>query len=355
MTFYGININTIIQTLTAIGIGGLAIYLTNQHTQAMRDLYKKSKNLTSGNNNNNNYNNNSGDQSSQGIVDLFRNTLIEFILSDETNNVVTIDSQATLDYALMSLNENNVSSLPVVDLEHKKYIGTLSIVDIAAYVGKFPNQDTPNTLVSEVLKYNREPFVPLYVNSSIQLLIHIMTHVNNCQVPIMSQNGIVVDMVSRRSLLKFVHENIECLGSKSNNTVKSLDLLSNTISTIDSNQKVIDAINILNRDHITELAVIDPETSKLVGSFSASDLRKLSTYTFNRCYEPISKFINLDSDAVILASPNSSLRLVIKKFVENDCEILWITDASMKPVSSITQISIMKYFLHAITEQPIQN
>ncbi|KAN0025503.1 hypothetical protein ACTFIU_001780 [Dictyostelium citrinum] len=292
--------------------------------------------------------NNSNDIGSiHNLIDLLQNTLIEYILTQETSHVITLDSQATLDYALMRMNESNVTSLPIVDLQHKKYIGMLSIVDIATFLGQFPSVESPNTPVGEVLKYNREPFLPLFVNSPIQLLIHIMTH--QLQVPIMSNETIVVDIVSRLNVIKFINENIDELGSKANSSVRSLGLLSKEIFSIDMDSRVIDAINLLNSEQITELAVIDKD-GKLIGTFSPSDLRKLSIYSFNQCYEPISKFIKFPpQDQLILVSPSSTLKATIRKFVDNNAQICWIVDNQLKPISSITQLSLMKFFLNLST------
>ncbi|KAF2070331.1 hypothetical protein CYY_008348 [Polysphondylium violaceum] len=287
-----------------------------------------------------------GDSNAQ-LIDLLHNTMIEYILNEKTSHVITIDSTATLDYALMRMNENQVISLPVVDLSTKQYIGMLSIVDIAAFLSQFPSEDSPNTPVSEVLKYNRVPFLPLYVNSPIQMLIHVMAH-HVPQVPIMSRQTIVVDIVSRLNVLSFINENIEALGNKANSSIKSLDLLSKTISTVNQNSKVIEAINLMNVEQTTELAVIDDE-GKIVGNFSAADLRKLSIYSFNRCYEPISKFITLEPENLNIVIPSTTLRSTICKFVENDAPILWIVDNQMKPVSSITHIGLMKYLLNLST------
>ncbi|KAN0028459.1 hypothetical protein ACTFIV_010304 [Dictyostelium citrinum] len=292
--------------------------------------------------------NNSNDIGSiHNLIDLLQNTLIEYILTQETSHVITLDSQATLDYALMRMNESNVTSLPIVDLQHKKYIGMLSIVDIATFLGQFPSVESPNTPVGEVLKYNREPFLPLFVNSPIQLLIHIMTH--QLQVPIMSNETIVVDIVSRLNVIKFINENIDELGSKANSSVRSLGLLSKEIFSIGMDSRVIDAINLLNSEQITELAVIDKD-GKLIGTFSPSDLRKLSIYSFNQCYEPISKFIKFPpQDQLILVSPSSTLKATIRKFVDNNAQICWIVDNQLKPISSITQLSLMKFFLNLST------
>ncbi|KAM9968244.1 hypothetical protein ACTFIW_002681 [Dictyostelium discoideum] len=296
----------------------------------------------------NSINNSSSDIGSiHNLIDLLQNTLIEYILTQETSHVITLDSQATLDYALMRMNESNVTSLPIVDLQHKKYIGMLSIVDIATFLGQFPSVESPNTPVGEVLKYNREPFLPLFVNSPIQLLIHIMTH--QLQVPIMSNETIVVDIVSRLNVIKFINENIDELGSKANSSVRSLGLLSKEIFSIDMDSRVIDAINLLNSEQITELAVIDKD-GKLIGTFSPSDLRKLSIYSFNQCYEPISKFIKFPpQDQLILVSPSSTLKATIRKFVDNNAQICWIVDNQLKPISSITQLSLMKFFLNLST------
>eukprot|EP01132_Coremiostelium_polycephalum_P000497 gene497-625_t len=354
--------------LVGAGVGAFLYWAFFGHTPEEEEILNQHL-LDSNNNNNNNINSGHNQHSTpnrhrrsksnsltlsqeintiSALTDLLQNTLIEYILNDETHQVITIDSTSSLDYALMRMSESNVNSLPVVDLQFKKYIGMLSIIDIASFLSQFPSKDSPNTPVSEVLKYNREPFLPLFVNSPIQLLIHIMTH-HVSQVPIMSNQTIVVDIVSRLNVIKFIHENIESLGPKSNLSVRGLGILSESISIINSNQTVLDAIKLLNLDQVTELAVVD-ENKKIIGCFSASDLRKLSVYSFNRCTEPISQFIKLNPEELNYITPSSTLRSAVRKFAENDAQTLWIVDTQMQPVSSITQRSLMKYFLNLSTQ-----
>ncbi|GAM27687.1 hypothetical protein SAMD00019534_108630 [Acytostelium subglobosum LB1] len=350
------NSGNIMKVLAGAGAGAFIywiIHATNQEEEQYRELSQQPGSLQQ-NKQRSKLRDSTTDLSVAGnlLVDLLQNTHIEYILGHDTHHVITIDSTATLDYALMRMNESNVVSLPIVDLQNKRYIGMLNIVDVCSYLGAHvPSEVAPNTSVAEVLKYNREPFLPLYVNSPIQLLIHIMTQ-RVPQVAIMSNETIVVDIVSRLNVIKFIYENMEALGNRSNNSITSLNLLSKSVCTIDSSSLVIDAINKLNNEGVSELAIVNQDGA-LIGCFSAADLRKLSIYTFNRCYEPVSKFIKLqdvsDETQLNLISPSSTLRSTIRKFVENDAPILWIVDSQMKPVSSVTQLSLMKFFLNLST------
>eukprot|EP01133_Synstelium_polycarpum_P015621 gene15621-18561_t len=249
--------------------GGLIYWFTKQEENQINGVLDAESRQQSQHRRTRSLNSSQGSDSS--LQDLLQNTLIEYILGDDTHHVITIDSTASLDYSLMRMNERDVISLPIVDLAHKRYIGMLSIIDVCAYLGQFPSEVAPNISVAEILKFNREPFLPLYVNSPIQFLIHIMTQ-RVPQVAIMSNETIVVDIVSRLNVIKFIYENLEALGNKSNYSITSLSLLSKSICTIEASAKVIDAINKLNNEQLLELAVVNDE-GKLVGTFSASDLR----------------------------------------------------------------------------------
>jgi len=303
-------------------------------------------------------------ESTNAISDLLQNTSIEYLLSPPSKPVVVIEYnsitdeyRSSIDFALMLMEENNIVSIPVVCLEKRKYVGMLNVLDIVGYLAsKFTSKENEQEVasslrsvsVSEVLKSNREPFLPLYATSPLTLLLHVMTTLAD-EVPVMGSESQILNIATRVDVLRFVQDNIDILGPRADCTVRTLlESLRgvSVLETIDADSQVADAIRIMDKSGGSELAIVSA-TGRLEGNLIPADLRKLSAYNLVRLYEPVSKFVSTNPDSIVWVEPSSTLRRVIAKFVETKTPVIWIVDnsTSFRPVDSITLRSMMKLLL----------
>jgi len=264
----------------------------------------------------------------------------------------------------MLMEDYNIVSIPVVCLEKRRYVGMLNVLDIVSFLATNFNNQSENkqelaaTLrsvsVAEVLKSNREPFLPLYATSPLTLLLHVMTTLAD-EVPIMDNDCQIVNVANRFEVLRFIQENIEVLGPKADGTVRSLLHSINGISvldTIDSDTRVVDALSIMDKTGVSELAIVNT-VGRLEGNLVAADLRRLSVYNLSRIFEPVSKFVSASTSSIVWVEPSASLRYVINKFVETQTPVVWVVDdsTSNRPIDSITLRSIMKLLLDLTSPQ----
>jgi len=307
-----------------------------------------------------------GQDSASALSDLLQNTGIEYITTPTSKAVILIEYHSTtdeyrssIDFALMLMEDNNIVSIPVVCLEKRRYLGMLNVLDIVAYLAaNFTSSSQENrqelaaalrtVSVAEVLKSNREPFLPLYATSPLTLLLHVMTTLAD-EVPIMGSEFQIVNIVHRLDVLKFIQDNIETLGSRADCAIHTLvGALHGTsvLETVDTNSSVVDAIKIMDKTGVSELAIVN-STGKLEGNLVAADLRRLSMYNLPRLYEPVSKFVSTSPDCIVWVEPSSTLHNVISKFVETKTPVVWIVDSStsFRPIDAITQRTIMKLLL----------
>jgi len=288
----------------------------------------------------------SSTDSISALSDLLLNTSVEYLLVPN-RSVVAEDFRGTIDHALLLMQEGGVVSIPVVDLEKRRYLGMLNVLDIVGFLltNYSTNRDDEiaNLSVAEVLKSNREPFLPLYATSPLALLLHVMTSLAN-EVPIMSAEGQITNVVTRHDLLRFVQENLDVIGPRVDGTVQSIIHLTSGAEYVETDTKVADALKLMIKKGISEVAVVD-SGGKLVGNLVASDFRKFSVYNFSKINESVSKFMSPDPNSVVTVDPNASLRTIVQKFVNTKTPVIWIVDSQTRPTGCITLKSISKLIL----------
>lgn len=294
--------------------------------------------------------------SSSGLSDLLFNTTVEYLLGPNRTVIVT-EYRDTIDHVLMVMEENSIVSVPVVDLEKRRYVGMLNVLDIVGFLtinySSNWNDELANLSVAEVLKSNREPFLPLYSTSPIALLLHVMTSLAN-EVPIMGAEGQIINVVTRHDVLWFVQENMDALGPRVDAPVQSIMQIMSSVETVEADAKVVEALKVMIKKGTQELAVISPSPSSLdttgagvlVGKLCASDFSRLSVYNFSRVNEAVSKFISHDPNGLVTVDSTATLRSVVQKFVSTKAPVLWVVDSSFRPISCITLKNITKFILN---------
>jgi len=337
----------------------------------------KSTDNSNNNNNNNNTNNNNNVQQGRsisrsnstptspqdnlnGLSDLFQNTSIAFLIPT-SNPVIMIEYnspsdpyRSSIDYALMLMQDNGLVSLPVVDLDKRRYVGMLNVLDIVSYLASHytfqdsVNQDLASALrtvpVAEVLKSIRDPILPLSASSPLTHLVQVATLAD--EVPITGNEGQIVSVANRVDVISFVQDNIEILGARADWPIKAFLRGNSSLEIIEPDARVIDALSIMYKTKISELAIVG-NTGRLEGNLVSADLRRLSVYNLSRLYEPLSKFVSLNRDSIVWVEPTATLREVIARFLDTKTPVVWIVDNSnsFRPVDSVTLRSIMRLLL----------
>jgi len=316
------------------------------------------------NNNNNNVGNRNGtlsiQESNSALCDLFQNTSIEYLTPTSTP-VIMIEYQSStdpyrssIDFALMLMEDNDIVSIPVVDLEKRIYVGMLNVLDVVSYLASnYTNQNRNNqefatalrsASVADVLKFTKDHILPLSATSPLTHLVRVATLAD--EVPIMGSEGQIVNIANRLDVLRFVQDNIEVLGPRADYTVHTLFRGSSSLTIIDTDTRVVDALGIMGKTQVSELAIVNT-TGRLEGNLIAADLRRLSVYNLPRLFEPVSKFVCISPDSIVWVEPTSTLRDVISKFVESKTAVVWIVEntSSFRPIDSITLRSLMNHLL----------
>ena len=105
-------------------------------------------------------------RSSSVSQDLLELTFLEDLASQK--KIIVLEKSDKLDVLLMTMEENAITTIPIVDLSTQTYIGFVSILDIAAYLAtlfpdpaSFPSLDALDITAEKVVNYSQNsPFLP---------------------------------------------------------------------------------------------------------------------------------------------------------------------------------------------------
>ncbi|KAL6052765.1 CBS domain containing protein [Balamuthia mandrillaris] len=227
---------------------------------------------------------------------LFAETRIAELVPER--RLIVLEANDTIDHCLMTLQDNSILAVPIVDLTQNKYLGMVSALDLAAYLASlFPHgeefpEHLPNKPLKTVVNFSQaDPFLPQRMDAPMSDLMALFSQGIH-RVPLKDEDGNVCNIVSQTDVLVFLWKNIDLLGgtlkaSKAYASVQSFGLVptDEKVPFVSKTCRVADALPLLYGSKA--LAVMDTTKGVLVGDFSAPDLRNLSVHNFKRIYDPV--------------------------------------------------------------------
>lgn len=158
-----------------------------------------------------------------------------------------------------------------------------------------------------------------------------------------------VDVVSQTDILRYLDKHTEDLGELRFKTVRELRLSKKPLGQITANIPTYEAFRRMDREKISGYAVVDPMDFTLVGNLSASDLRGLTSKTFDRLALPVGEFLTFQrprtSLTPIICTPSTKLEDVIHTIVWLNVHRLYEVDANKRPVGVVTLTDILQCIL----------
>jgi len=167
------------------------------------------------------------------------------------------------------------------------------------------------------------------------------------RIPVMGENGEIINIVSQSSVVKFVASHSVHIGHR---TLDSLSLSHKKLVCLKSTQTAIEGYKLLNEKQVEAIPIVD-EDGKIVGNLSASDLRGLSHDLFTKIRLPVMEFISKQKE-VLTCKPNWTLKSVVEKLAETGVHRLWIIDDNKKPIGVVSLTDCIKGLLLALNQTP---
>lgn len=268
---------------------------------------------------------------------------------------------------------HNFLSVPVLQKTKDKYYGFVDLADIVMFVLRMFGDEKLNIdrdfwemykqeeymaqkTVNDIMVYpisRRNPFSPVKKGytlfSSLELLakepgLH--------RIPVIDQNRKLVNIITQSQVLKFIHDNMNILGTVRNKPVTQFPTYNTHVHVINENEKAIDAFKLMTSHHVSGMAVINDQ-GKLVGNISLRDLKAIASdgRFFWRLYQTVKNFLQKikrefqEKDgrpkSVVVATSSDTLEDVIKKIVQNGIHRVFIVDENHKPTGVISLKDIL--------------
>jgi len=289
-------------------------------------------------------------------------------------NILWIPSTTNLESALKVMKENNIISIPVMDLSPLNCIGVIDVLDIATFIAaKFPpiqqiTQDNLRNLeaagiyfgreiaVSQVINFSKsisstQQGVPAYVELSTPLLSLIDTFAQGVhRVPVLDKpSGQLLNFISQSDLLRYFAENMYLIGETSNKTLDSLGLVTGGVHFCSVNAPVILALGLIASKRVSAVPALD-DNGVLRGTISASDLRGLGPEDFSNLLRPAFDYLALKHPKSLFpltCSPEDTLEYAILKMAATKVHRLWCVDENNKVLGIVSITDVMKAFIQS--------
>lgn len=289
----------------------------------------------------------------------------------ETNKLITIDAQVSVEEAFQTLVNNGLTSVPVEESPNDPDCLTFDYTDLNAYLLLVLNKIKSEELlgmdydsalvpgmvqhaqrgeqvpVSFVVRLNtKNPFIKLTEEDTISTVVEILgTGVH--RVAITNENRLT-GILSQRRLVKYLWENARRFPSMEplfQSSIRSLNIGSPNPISIFGDQALIEALSRMHDLKMSSLAVVD-RNYQLLGNISVTDVRLVSTSSksdllYKSCLHFISVILNSrglengkDSFPIFHITNHTSLGRALAKLVATKSHRLWIVNPEGQSAAS---------------------
>jgi len=287
--------------------------------------------------------------------------------------VVVVKSSSSPYEGFKTLVDHNILSAPVYDEKTQKYTGFLDIRDLVSFVvfvDDDQKSDVPQNLndlimhgcklfkveldgVTVTYLSRRNPFYPISTSDSLLRVCEQLAKGVH-RVPVVDQNGNVVNIISQSSIIQFLIQHKTEIKELTKHTLGELNMGTKPVISVKQDTPAIETFRLMDKKKISGVAVID-NNGKFVGNTSASDLKlfmkTLSLDILNRPIMEVLKIIRQESIEIksptISVSSKDSLEVAIGKLASTKIHKLFVADDNdgYKPQAVISITDILRYLL----------
>jgi len=294
-------------------------------------------------------------------------------LVKDKGGIITAHLNDSIETVLHLLRDSGIVSVPVVD----KWMiyARISTFDIMSYFFTGGSAMNLNRPISKVIKY-MEQCVPNYRKEGtdystvvIPFQLSNMLTLNALWDPFSSGlhrllvevhkkdfNRNVLMNLSQTDVLRYINEHPYIIpDALKNKVLKSLNIISKNIVTVNSDIPVLDAFKKLNHMYMSAAVVVDPSSKAVISSLSSSDLRKLDIDTLNNMKKGMKVIDFLTTgrklSKPLTITPNETLIEAINRMVIGNTHRLWLVDDNKIPNGVISMTDIMAVFTGRVHHQ----
>jgi len=270
---------------------------------------------------------------------------VEELDSTASKPIITVEHKEALSSAFKKLIDNNILSLPVL-LPNGQYHGFLDVLDVVNWVVKAIGEDVldkedldfqtirsfQEATVAQVMKYpvsKKNPFHPFKVGSTLLSAVEELARGTH-RIPVLNDDGKLVNILTQSSVLRFLEKNRNLLGEKRTMKLEDINLSNQYVLSVHEQEAAIDAFRLIKTAHISAVAVVNDD-GELVGNCSARDLKKIQSDSrfLSRLFKPLSEYLH--QTEIVCAKKHETLETVIARIVRHHRHRIYIVDENLQP------------------------
>jgi len=294
-----------------------------------------------------------------------QNTLVDS-LPTPRGHVIVVNSDEQPLQGFQKLLDNHILSAPVYDEAAGKYIGFLDIRDLVSFCVFINDNNNETSNLTDLVNYGvkmfkhavdgvtvtylskRNPFHSVKKGSSLKEAVDMLAR-GLRRVPVVDENGKVINIISQSTLVQFMNHHVEDLKDIANKRVSELGVGSPNVLSVKKDDSAINVFRILETHGRSGVAVVDA-SGVLVANTSGQDLKLfVKTPSLSLLQIPIIDFLkqirSLSVDImapVITCKPTDSFAMVIAKLAATKVHRLFVTDDDFKPIKVISITDVLK-------------
>jgi len=281
---------------------------------------------------------------------------------EEKSEIITVEQKEPISSAFKKLIKHNLLAVPLI-LQDGSYYGFLEILDIIAWIVNLLGEHVltkedvdiekleafKSATVKQVMTYpisKKSIFRPFKLKTSLLSAMEELARGIH-RIPVVDDEGKLVNIITQGSILKFIQKNMSLLGAKKEMKLFSMYFKSTQyVMSLSHHEKAIEAFRLLGITKVGAVAIVDDD-GKLIGNCSARDLKRsastLSHQFIARLFKPLSQY--LGDQELVTATPNDTLELVIKRVVEKNIHRIYVLDEEKKPQGLFSLSDILEELL----------
>lgn len=263
-----------------------------------------------------------------------------------SQQVIQLDSQASVQKACDLLIHHSLQSLPLHDSRTNSYVGMFDLHDLATYILQKHHHHQGNPPVSQLSDLSRlNPFYSVVPETTVAQAMEVFAQGTH-RVAVMDASGAIQGILSQTNLINHFFDQQPAESQPLlDQTLQDLHLVSHDdVISARTDTPLLQAISLLEHHQISSLAITDADT-RLVGNLSVADLKYLAqdpTLILQRTCREFVQAIRLlqgarqgqDRAAVFSVRPQATLRYALTKLIATKTHRVWITESAKRPPDS---------------------
>jgi len=288
------------------------------------------------------------------------------VFPNDTNELIFLNSNASITEGFKVLINNNISSVPIYDEGSNTYTASLSLLDVVLHaldtLSPSDSDDESSILLAltnfcdkiefrrhkakDIAERSKKSPPVVGKNVSIDQVVDIMVKTKAHHVLVRNENGTLINVITQTRIIESVGMLFEVdpqLTELGVQTVQKLGLGLRDVISVSENTKTSTAFRTIAENGVSGIAVVD-KNDVLIGNISTRDLRaiKHDALFIKLLHLPVLEYLEASHKEygvpklLVKSTLEDTYRTVMERIVENKVHRCYIVDKADKLLGVIT-------------------